>query len=793
MTWKRFQYQSQAFLSVVPAVATIVSTIAAATGNGPLFSKTIVYQTTAETPVVTVAETITADKWYNEFSRPVLRKPNHYHVGHYASQAATQEGSFDNGEHADWRQPLSEPIVKTKKLPTHEQQVLAFVDWTNTNNQRWLSSLSEPTRRIPSRLEQFSWAPTEIVDTGKWFAGLREPLVKKLFLATANQQVIAFVDWQPIADSASQRWLYEISVPTRRPVRIAGEFYYAPYVTPAEDVTLDKWYESLSEPRQRPKWLESRYHPYQAYTGSDPFPESVTADRWRFELSHPVRRSVRGQTDPIYTPFVVTAETITVDKWYQEFGQPKRAFRLQVDQPYSPFIAETITLDKWFVSMSDPTRRIPTRLGEFTYNTTEIVQVSKWFAPLSEWPRQKPTVRFQQDLAFVKAAPFPESVSIDRFQIGLSEPRRPLYSGLGHWYQQAYSAPAFTPVAEITVSATIEEPGVIFTQTLMYQGLAHYPFPQPTAASINPDSYYVRWLDTKRIPRAQQYQYTALAPTEIVVEPEWFEPLTERPIVRRLPVSDYQYLAFVKADPFPETVSADRLIQGISLPTRSKPYTYQTNLVWPTFVGGTATDLRVFTGWDYPLRREWRGRFPTREQQTIAFVKAAPFPETVSVSAFTQPLSGPRRRIPFKAESYFSPAKWIFATGPTTVVELLTSVVFTVVLPHRSGDGGAYGEFSYGEHTLDRPASFTIKVIKMLRDRIKVKIESIGDLLHIHKKSFKRFAYERPASGAGSTDPASGTGLTPISSGTGDVEPTSGEGLVTPQSGQGDVKVKPDP
>ena len=129
----------------------------------------------------------------------------------------------------------------------------------------------------------------------------------------------------------------------------------------------------------------------------------------------------------------------------------------------------------------------------------------------------------------------------------------------------------------------------------------------------------------------------------------------------------------------------------------------------------------------------------------------------------------------------------------TMMTKILTSVVFTAVLPHRTSDGGAYGEFSYGEHPIDRPASFTKKVIKHFADRIKVKIEDIGDLLNVTKKRFKGFGARGAISGSGQTKPVSGISLVEAESGKGDVKPKAGDALTTPKAGKGNIRIKKDP
>jgi hypothetical protein len=253
----------------------------------------------------------------------------------------------------------------------------------------------------------------------------------------------------------------------------------------------------------------------------------------------------------------------------------------------------------------------------------ETVREDKWHQPWSEPVRLKQGPGFpafeQQFLALVKGAPFPETVTYDRWNFPRSEPVR--LKGLHASQQQAL---AFVPVV-VTTAAPSFGYYVPFTDPVRQKiGLSASQNPyffwntSTSPETISYDRFAFPWSEPVRVKSglsASAQQFLALveaAPfTETVTEDRWHQPWSEPVRFKQgLAAHQQQFLALVKGSPFPETVSEDRWHQPWSEPVRLK------------------NGLAAY------------------EQQFLAYVEAAPFPETTSVDRWFQPWSEPVRTKP---------------------------------------------------------------------------------------------------------------------------------------------------
>lgn len=269
---------------------------------------------------------------------------------------------------------------------------------------------------------------TETITVDKWFANFREPVREKPGIKAHNQQFLAFVKAGPFPETVSiDRWLQPLSGPVRvkpratefAPASVLGApptvasvsgwwkdlstppkakarsaeypaFFMGWLAVPsAEVVTVDKWYEPLSELKVKTKARAAEYPaftygavPIPAITGlltspdqsvtftrtrlyqsitTTPPPERITPDKWYQQLSEPKRFKAglrTGQQQALaYTTFIPTPSMAT---WYANLSQPylKKAIKPQY-QPYfswSSFTpaAQTITLDMWYSPFSKP-------------------------------------------------------------------------------------------------------------------------------------------------------------------------------------------------------------------------------------------------------------------------------------------------------------------------------------------------------------------------------------------------------------------------------------------------------
>lgn len=192
---------------------------------------------------------------------------------------------------------------------------------------------------------------------------------------------------------------------------------------------------------------------YQAQTEPvNTSPEQVTESRWHQPLSEPVRRralavAIVAASGAFYAPYVqpAQAETVTVDKWHRPFVEPTRrpSGLATADQQFLAFVkaspfAETVSLDRWLRPLSEP-RRSPAAVAHQQATAFWPYPIPNVDAPVgyySIYPdralRNSLPVADQQTFAFVKAAPFPESVTADRWFVPLSVPTRirPTQAGL---------------------------------------------------------------------------------------------------------------------------------------------------------------------------------------------------------------------------------------------------------------------------------------------------------------------------------------------------------------------------
>jgi hypothetical protein len=332
--------------------------------------------------------------------------------------------------------------------------------------------------------------------------------------------------------------------------------------------------------------------------------------------------------------------------WFAPLGLPVRTRVLPTSEhpALALGLSDAARDNRWFSALAEPVRRRGLAPGSNPYLSfvkaapfAESVSIDKWQQPLSE-PKRFPKVgtTFEQPYAyFVKAAPFPETVSADRWQQPLSEPvRRRGYptqaqdelsfvgsdvaTDAARWFFYPLSEPSrrrgYSTSAQDELSFVGSD---IATDTRWFA-----PLSEPTRAKKLTDFPSLSW--------------SYLTPTagETVTVDKYYNWLAE-PVRARsgLPAYDQQVLAFVKADPFPEAISIDRWLRPLSEPKR-----------FPAALSGAA-------------------------QPYLAFVEAAPFAEAVSIDKWLLPLGEPTRRIRFAEYPPWFPAAYYFPANPDITVE----------------------------------------------------------------------------------------------------------------------------
>jgi hypothetical protein len=355
----------------------------------------------------------------------------------------------------------------------------------------------------------------------------------------------------------------------------------------------------------------------------------------------PHSRTMLYQSIAEPVPLSMAAEAITVDKWQAPFGQPI-ARKPDVSRPsfFEP-PSELVRPDKWLSPLIEPIRRrgySTQTQDELSFVGSDAATDARWLAPFSEpvrWRRLAPGS--QPYLSFCEAAPFAESVSIDKWQQPFSEPKR--FPKVLPTFEQPYAYfVKADPFPEAVSTDRWQQP---LSEPMRRRG--PLPHQHVRLAFVGSDTATdARWFYSfsepvrrKQIsPDAQSWSYFAPATGETVTVDKYYNWLAEPVRVRSgLPVFDQQALVFVKADPFPEAVSIDRWLWPLSEPKR-----------FPAALSRAA-------------------------QPYMAYVEAAPFAEAVSIDKWQQPLSDPTRRIRFAEHQAWFPAAYYFPANPDITVE----------------------------------------------------------------------------------------------------------------------------
>jgi hypothetical protein len=335
-------------------------------------------------------ETITADKWHKPLTEPTV-----------PATAVTASGLFG---------PVYTPVAP---VSGSDDVLFSASEWIVPYQRDLLyQSQFEPVT--------FDQAPApETITTDKWHQPLSQPVRKA---TAAPQGGIVFVGSDVARDT---NWRQALSEPVRSKVRQVGPSTFLV----GSEAPVSRWQQPLSEPvRQRAVPSSQVYGPvYVEVVG-----ETVTLDKWHQPLSTPVRQKERTQPDSVTYVYPVPVSgtddvrfsgfTISVPYertlLYQSLFEP-------VDSGAAP---EVVTVDKWLKPLSEPTRRVSSHAQQARFTAfvgSDASRDTNWRQPLATPVRRGglPTSE-QRALAFVKAAPFPESTTVDRWHRPLSIPTR---------------------------------------------------------------------------------------------------------------------------------------------------------------------------------------------------------------------------------------------------------------------------------------------------------------------------------------------------------------------------------
>lgn len=316
-------------------------------------------------PTQTAAvETVTVDKWFQNLGGPPQPR---YTVSNsdagfpaVAAQAAAETITVDK-----WFRELERPRADRAR-PVAAQQALAYVGFppfaAGTSNE-WFRPLDTPQKPRPAAVQQAPAStgfPLFAAGTSnEWFRPLETPTL-------AKSRIEGGAVYPALETARELRWLTPLSEPTRfipRP-RPEWTFTFTPAAA-AETVTVDKWYQSLSPPRQ----------PGYTVSNSDAGFPAVAS--------------------------VAAAETVTVDKWYQQFSRPSARARVALEGLFVLPPQETARGFEWYVPLNEPPKVTVRPRPEWKFPFAPAapegaVTLDKWYAPLSLPVRVRPRTSFYQ-------------------------------------------------------------------------------------------------------------------------------------------------------------------------------------------------------------------------------------------------------------------------------------------------------------------------------------------------------------------------------------------------------------
>jgi hypothetical protein len=626
------------------------------------------------------------------------------------------------GTQPTWHQKFSEPVRRTG-LVAAVVAAATGITWcpqpiSGSGDVRAASVNSvvphQRTLLYPSIAEPVALSAAETITVDKWYYPFNE-LARRRGYPTNAQDELSFVASDTATDN---RWFVPLSEPTRRklnPQPVAWSFVKAdPF---PETVSIDRWLQQLSEPRRFPRYIPNFQQPFYSYTEAAPFPETVSIDRWQQPLSDPVRR--RGLESRHQPHFAAGFSDVAVDgRWYAPLAEPVRIKPAlsSASQPYLSFVKadpfpETVSADRWHQPLSGPVRSRALATGQqpyFAVGLSDVATDARWFSPLSEPVRRKPLaefgsfswseftpasaevitvdkyfdwlaepVRFRQSLSvvnqptlsLVKAEPFAEAVSIDRWQQPLSDPTR-----------RKLGPPEFP---SLSLSYT-----VVVAETITVDKW-HSPLSGPTLAKPRETFPFASYgspvsvvgdciiVTTNAI---VPYQRTVLHPTvaipcpqEVISLDKWHAPLSGPTLAKPRQTFPFSFYGS------PTSGRRDCIVV-----TNNTVVPYQRTVLHPTVAipcpqiiveGPTSLDK-----WWRPLSDPTRRKVSFAAHPSSFLVKAAPFEEIALVSKWFSPISLPTRR---KVSFASHPSLFRVHAGPFGEQTLITKWFAPLSLPTR--------------------------------------------------------------------------------------------------------------
>ena len=544
--------QQPALPPTVPAVVSVTITAEGFFG-GALYRQTVIYQSVAEPIVPAAAVVIPPHEWF----APLTVRPTDVSRRDHTTFVLEPETQITPTYESRWHYAWSEP-VRTRKLAPAYQQSLAFVlnpdtQITQKYEAKWAFAWSEPTRRRAAAFAQayidptYGWKPVApppaiqlvLGDTGvvfqTWFA----------YQVSVDVQGLEIHNW----------WLQPFSEPVRQKPGLAVHLQQQPTLWPLP--ILPPPPTAVTPSTVSTEVIFPRSFIYQARADSFVVKETITADKWIYAWSDPVRtKRFAVAYQPSFTLVLEPNTEITPrfeSRWHYPWSEPVRTRQLAVAQqqalipPLLPIVPpEVIGEDKWAYAWSEPVRRIQRGIAQqqqpvLVLNPeTQIIQgyESRWHQPWSEPVRVRQLATAQYQALIPRFAP-----------IG--------------------------PPAPVVTEGYFSGP--IYRLTVTYQSAAEPILPVISLPQIIPDKFFPAWPDpvrTRQLATAQQQQPALVLNPDLITGKyesrwhyAWSEPVRKKPGLS----ANLQPFTSLPVPPFPTFLRVIPWLSAYAEPVRKKP------------------------------------------------------------------------------------------------------------------------------------------------------------------------------------------------------------------------------
>lgn len=382
-----------------------------------------------------------------------------------------------------------------------------------------------------------------------------------------------------------------------------------------EDITVDKWFEPLSEPQRfkvAPALAIALIASGLTWTPIEilaPPSERVAPTT----SSSPIHFRQRFIYQSLaHVPF---NEDRTIEaKWHEPWSEPKRRTRsTPVEPPFVATVSESITPDKWFAALSEPVRvrRLPTALQQFVAVDTEPTVSFSWYVSLSDPPKRKTSIRTGAQQSDV-IPPFVEDSTFE-----------------SKWHQP-WSEPVRFKRGLPTYQQPFEAATSIFPTEVIFEDKWHFPWSEP--------------VRLRRLSAAQQQTIAAVPFNEdTTFEPKWHQGWPDKLYPKRGLSAAQQ--AFFFYDPFPfvaEVITLDKWWEPLAEPVRQKPglrASLQDTTADIAFNEDPGNQAKWYEPWSEPVRQKKGLRSPYQ----ISLIWGYFTPEATTPDKWFLPLSEPVR------------------------------------------------------------------------------------------------------------------------------------------------------